>query len=237
MSTEFVNEVERATADKERDGYRIYVTSSGVTLRMKPFSPGKVIKAEKYLRILAKQNLKSLYGDDCFDVPTYSIEGDAGVKETFEHDEKSILSYPAQADHYRRWKDASEQLDQEFNMLLLKYAVSVAIQVDVPPPDPAEEEANEFFGIPTAKNGMERKIDYVMGEALASTEDYNELMRLVRGNVDDEDVAAAAENFRSELWQEANAAGQPTAEGADASMVDIAALPRNQRGEGVGADA
>lgn len=216
-----------------------FVSSTGITVRVRPVKPLLASKAHQHIEMMARKLIVEELGADAFVQPTYTLETGDGQKEIHPHDDKSILSYPQQADHYRRYQEAAARLPAETGMRFNDFLIASCAIVEMPSDEVMAEliEMRQMFDLPVPTTPLQKKIAYMTDVVLGATDDFQNLMELATTVVGGEDVEAATRAFRRSIRQEPDPTGGPAAEETEPPMVDLAAVQRTNDSEGVGTDA
>lgn len=186
--------------DESREQSRLYVTSSGLEVRLTGLPP------------LVPQRIDSSI--EYPDKPTYEAETVAGDIETYEHDVESL-----QTDEDKQaWEDylvATNEAETELTEKLL-YAVlleCVEIKEDYTEEFELWKKKQRFMGIDLVDDEDENKFYFMQTEVFHDQDDIGEILTIVMSltGVSMEDLAEARDSFPGEVESESSTGNGDTA--------------------------
>lgn len=184
---------------QEQSDKYTFTTSTGFKLKLKPVSP--------YLIQKVQQSLSEP------EPPTYEVVTAVGVKEVHKHDSVSIQT--ASDEDKLLWVKYLMELQRvnaEINDRVMRLIILRGVETDVPEYG-WDREQEEVLGLKVPKDPSDRKVHYILTEAISTATDIADLVTAViaLSGISQEAVNAARSSFRRAIrGNTTNGAGGPT---------------------------
>lgn len=175
-----------------------FTTSTGFKLSLKPVSPFLIQKVQA--------------SGEYPKPPTYEVTTAAGSKEVHEHDAESIkTASDAEKAAWVAYTVKSRAVQSEVNDRLVRLILLRGIESEVPDYG-WDREQEEVFGIKVPKDPNDRKVHYLLTEAIGTADDIANLITevIALSGVSQEAIETARASFRRALRRNAtNGVAEP----------------------------
>ena len=182
----------------------VFVTASGVQLRLRPISP--FLLSEMNAQILKKLEEEGLV----VECPTYETKTATGIVEVLNHDATTI-STPEEKEAWGKYQDYITLMSKRLSESSLKIMMLKGTEnCEVPPEWVAER---EWMGLAVPTNPLDQKLEYLQTEVFNSVADmkrfFVEVVKLSSQGAPAETITALEKSFQRAL--EGDPAGEPAA--------------------------
>lgn len=159
--------------------------------------------------------------------PTYEVKTATGVIEHHTHDETTLetdADKAAWAEYQKNLQEATARL----NLGLMRLVMLRGVKVEMPEGEAWIAE-QQFIGLTVPDDPLERKMYWLETEALASANDYAQMLAgvMAASGLSEEVVAQAEATFRGALGQNSNS--EPASENNGHELADQPAVRANAR--------
>lgn len=174
--------------DTQEEAPRVFVTSMGVEVPLRPISP--LLMQRVHASVPLPQP------------PTYEVEIVGGAKQTFYHDEESVAEDPEAKRLWNQYQDDLAEARALRNTRALRVMLYKGTAMQMPEGDDWIEE-HRFLGLDVPDDARELYQYYMETEVLGTAEDVQGLMAAISElmGVKAEDVNAAIDSFRDPVGQ------------------------------------